>query len=151
VKSHSAVVPQLVRALVARAEHVCVLSYLCAWLAAAAVWVVNWIEDGPAPSGPRYNGAKHFLDNLTPFAHHTAQEWTVSFGTTILQWFDLDLGACFTLTFGILILVLGATQWLLLGKFARFVDSKRGGRYSGALFVVYAVWAAFCLFLWLFA
>lgn len=98
-----------------------------------------------------YNGAKHFLDNLTPFAHHTAQEWTISSGTKISQWLTLDLGACFTVTFGTLILVLGASQWFLLGQFARVVDSQWGCRWSGAVFVVYAVWAACSLFLWLFA
>lgn len=124
---------------------------MCAWFAAAAVWAVNWIENGPAPSGLMYNGAKHFLDSLTPFARHTAQEWTISSGTQISSWLNLDLGVCFTVIFGILILVLGATQWFLLGQFASFVHSKRGGRWSGALLVGYAIWAALCLFVWLFA
>jgi hypothetical protein len=151
MEPHPINVARLARTLVTRAENVCIVSFLCAWLVATAVWAVNWVEDGPEPSGPRYNGAKHFLDNLTPLVHHTAENWTFWLGTKASSWVGIDLGTCFTVIFGLLMLALGSLQWFLLGQFARFVDAKWGPTLSGALLAGYAMWACGCLFLWLFA
>jgi hypothetical protein len=133
------------------AERVCVALYVCGWLASSVVWAINWMNDGPAPWGPVYNGAKQFLGGLTPFVHHAAQEWTLFSGVRVSNWFAVDLDACFTVIFAGLILVLGALQWFLLGQLAEWVYLRWGQRPSSVLLSFYALWAAGDLFVWLFA
>jgi len=115
----------------------------------AATWALKWFREGPAPSGPSYNSAKEFISRLDVFAHHTVHEWPMRIATTASTWFSADLGACYTVSFAVLILLAGTLQWLLLGQLVQWADKRFGRKLSLALFGLFALWGLGSLILWI--
>lgn len=116
-------------------------AHFAAWLLTAALWLRNWAEEGPAPSGPAYNTAKHFIEHLDPFVWHTVQEWTIRIATS----FPTGMGTAFTITYAILILLAGTLQWFLLGRLIQWTDQRLGRKPTLTLFGLYALLAATAL------
>ena len=67
--------------------------------------------DGPAPSGPMYNEAKHFIGRLDISVEAYIENLTIKAGQAVSDWFSADLGASFTVTFAFMILLAGTLQW----------------------------------------
>lgn len=82
------------------------------------------------------------------FAHHMVHEWSMRTATTASTWFSADIGAWYTISFGMLILLAGTLQWYLLGRLVQWTAGRKGQRTALLLLAVYGLWAAAALFLW---
>jgi hypothetical protein len=132
----------------AQVVKICVVVHFLAWCAVATVWAVKWWSERPAPSGPRYNSAKDFIENLDILVYAGVHESTLAVGAAASAWLSADPGAALTITFAGGILLAGTLQWFLLGKLVQWVALHGGRRLAGVLLGLYGVWAAGGMFLW---
>lgn len=130
------------------ADRLCVVAHFLTWLAAAVTWSVNWWREGPAPSGPLYNSAFHFIGRVDALVFDMVREWTIKLGLSASNLLKVDLGACFNITFACLILATGSRQWFLLGRLVQWVAARKGPRFALVLLGTYCIWVAFAVFLW---
>ena len=138
----------MVDRVIAQADKCCVALHLLAWCAAATHWAVKWWRDGPAPAGPLYNAAKSFIGRLDILVQSTVHELTIWIAQSASARLSVNIGACLTITFGILILLAGTLQWFLLGRLVQWV-ARRWGQMPGlTLFGLFGLWAFGALFLW---
>jgi hypothetical protein len=136
-------------AIVANAHKLFAILHFICWIAVAAVWAVLWLRNGPEPSGPPYNEAKAFLDHLNPLVRYDALEWSVRIGLAVVNWLSIDLGPVFTVSFAVVILLAGTTQWFLLGRLVQWVARRFGTPWALRLAACFTLWFAGSLFLWL--
>ena len=134
--------------VIERADQICVAAHGVAWLVVAVTWGAKWWREGPAPSGPLYNGAKHFIGRLDILVEANIENLTIKVGQAVSDWFSADLGASFTVTFGFMILLAGTLQWFLLGRLVQWLAARKGRRFVLLALWLYAVWATFSLLLW---
>src|SRR5262249_9859086 len=101
--------------IIRRADWICAGLHFLAWLAAVAIWTLNWRRTGPAPTGPIYYGAEKFIHHIDALVYGVVHELTVVVAKAVSAWLSLQIGACLTVTFAVLILLAGTVQWFLLG------------------------------------
>ena len=73
-----------------------------------------WWRDGPAPSGPMYNEAKHLIGRLDILVEANIENLTIKAGQSVSEFqtgFLPNLGASFPVTFTFMILLEGTLQW----------------------------------------
>ena len=135
--------------LIAQADKLCAVVHFVAWLVVAAIWMVNWRLNGPAPSGPLFNSAYEFIGRIDYFVKATIEDLTIRVGQTAAGWFSLDLGASFTILCAVFLLLAGTLQWFLLGKLAQWTAARKGIVAGSSLLGAYAIWIGACVFLWI--
>ena len=134
--------------VIERADRICVVVHGLAWISAAVTWGVKWHRDGPAPSGPLYNGALHFISRLDILVRANIEELTIKISQAASDWFSADIGASIVVTYGFMLLLAGTLQWFLLGRLVQWLSARKGRRFALAVLCVYAVWVMSSLFLW---
>jgi hypothetical protein len=134
--------------VIANADKTCAALHVTAWFIVAVNWAVSWWHDGPAPSGPLYYSAMRFIGRLDILVRANIEELTIKVGQTVSALLSTDPGACFTVVFGVLILLAGTLQWFLLGRLVQWVAARRGRILAVGVLGVYGAWSALAVFLW---
>jgi hypothetical protein len=98
------------KGMVARADKLCATVHALAWLVVTAIWIANWRQNGPSPSGPLFNFAYRFIGRIDYLVKAIIEDLTIKIGQMAAGWFSLDLGASLTVVCACLLLVIGTLQ-----------------------------------------
>ena len=95
------------------------------WAAVVVVWFFAWRVQ-PEPMGPRFNFAKRFLSRIDAMISTPLDAFSAAAALKIAQWFSTDLGLTYVALFGVLILLAGTLQWLMVGRLVQWVAARYG-------------------------
>jgi hypothetical protein len=135
--------------LIVNADKTCAALHVLAWFIVAVNWAVSWWYYGPNPAGPLYISAMRFIGRLDILVRANVEELTIRLGQMVSAWLSIDLGACFTVAFGVLILLAGTLQWFLLGSLVQWLAARRGRILAVGVLGILGAWAALAAFLWI--
>lgn len=137
----------MINRFVQHADRALLIIHSVFWIAVTIVWVFAWRVE-PAPMGPPYGFARVFISRIDALVSPQMETLSVNLAMSLSRHGLPNIGLTFAILFGVLILLGGSLQWLLIGRLIRWIAAKYGQTSSILFSAGIFCWIALAFISW---